>query len=506
MAQVRLSMRKIREVLRLTFEAHLSARQVAVSVGIGRSTVQECLQRAQAAAVSWPVPAELDDAQLEARLYPVKRAVSALVLPDFASVHRELQRKSVTRDLLWREYRAAQPNGLQYTAFCVRYRRWRKSADPVMRFEHRAGDKLFVDYAGQTVAVIDRHTGELRAAQIFVAVLGCSNYTFAEATWSQTLPDWLGSQVRALNFFGGAPAAIVPDNLKSAVNKPHRYDPDLNPAYVEFAEHYGVAILPARVRKPRDKAKVEGGVLIVERWILACVRNRQFFSLAELNAAISQLLLTLNTRAFKKLAGSRHSRFIELEVPALQALPARAYEFATWKRAKVHPDYHVQVELGYYSVPYTLIGEQVDARVTLHTIELFKDHVSIARHLRVTHRGGRHTLAAHRPEKHLAVVDATLTRVMEQAQRIGSATAGVLAAQFKRKKHPEEALRAAQGIVRLAKDFSAAQLEAACAQALSLNITSYRAVRNFILTPVPATEPRQLSLVHDNVRGPKQLH
>lgn len=506
MAQARLSMRKIREVLRLKVAAGLSVRQIALSIGTARSTVRECLQRAQTAGLSWPLPEALDDAQLEAQLYPPPQSARTIALPDFAQVHRELSRPGVTRDLLWREYKAQHRDGLQYTAFCVQYQRWRKQADPVMRFEHRAGDKLFVDYAGQTMPVIDRHTGELRSAQIFVAVLGCSNYTFAEATWSQTLPDWLGSHVRALNFFGGVPAAIVPDNLRSGVSRAHRYDPDINPAYAEFAEHYGVAILPARVRKPRDKAKVEGGVLIVERWILACLRNRSFFSLAELNEAISQLLIKLNTRAFKKLAGSRHSHFIELEAPALQALPARAYEFATWRSAKVHPDYHVQVEHGYYSVPYTLIGQQVDVRVTVHMIEIFKDRVSLVRHLRITRRGERRTLAAHRPDKHRAVIDATLTRVVEQAHQIGPATAAVLTEQFKRKQHPEEALRAAQGIVRLAKDFSAAQLEAACVQALSFNITSYRAVRNFILTPAPANEPRQLSLVHDNVRGPKQLH
>lgn len=499
-------MRKIREVLRLKFAARLSDRQIALSVDTARSTVRECLQRAQAAGISWPLPEGVSDAQLEAQLYPVKPAVSALALPDFAHVHREMQRAGVTRDLLWREYRAQHPDGLRYTAFCVRYRRWLASADPVMRFEHRAGDKLFVDYAGQTVPIIDRHSGQIHPAQIFVAVLGCSNYTFAEATLTQTLPDWLGSHVRALSFIGGAPAAVVPDNLRSAVTRAHRYDPQLNPAYAEFAEHYALAILPARVRRPRDKAKVENAVLVVERWILACLRNRQFFSLGELNAAIRQLLHSLNTRAFKKLEGSRHSRFVALDQPALRALPAQAYEFATWRCAKVHPDYHIQVEHAYYSVPYTFIAQQVDVRLTAQMLEIFKDRQLIATHPRATHRGARKTLDAHRPAKHRAVIDASVQRLLERAALIGAATAAVLTEQFKRKAHPEEALRSAQGILRLKEDFSPVQLEHACQRALELKTYSYRAVRNLITAPTDTGETRQLSLAHDNVRGPEYFH
>ncbi len=506
MAQTRLSMRKIREVLRLKFAAGLSDRQIALSVDAARSTVRECLQRAQAAGIDWPLPEGVNDAQLEAQLYPAKPASSVGVLPDFAHVHREMQRAGVTRDLLWREYRAQHPEGVGYTAFCVRYRCWLASADPVMRFEHRAGDKLFVDYAGHTIPIIDRHSGEIHRAQIFVAVLGCSNYTFAEATLTQALPDWLGSHVRALQFIGGAPSAVVPDNLRSAVTRAHRYDPQINPAYAEFAEHYALAILPARVRRPRDKAKVENAVLIVERWILACLRNTQFFSLAELNAAIGHLLQRLNTRPFKKLAGSRHSRFIALDQPALRALPARAYEFATWRCAKVHPDYHVQVEHAYYSVPYTFIAQQVDVRVSAHMLEIFKDRQLIATHPRATHRGTRKTLDAHRPAKHRAVIDVSVQRLLERATQIGAACAAVLAEQFNRKAHPEEALRSAQGILRLKEDFSPAQLEHACQRALELNTYSYRAVRNLITAPTDTGETRQLSLVHDNVRGPEYFH
>jgi transposase len=508
-------MRKIRELLRLKFELGLSERKIAMAVSISRSAVSECVSRVAAAGLTWPLPEVLDDAQLEQRLYPAKPQAIDIPWPDFAHMQRELSRPGVTRQLLWEEYRVQHPDGLQYSAFCERYRQWREQhVEPVMRFEHRAGDKLFVDYAGQTVEIIDRHTGELRAAQVFVAVLGCSNYTFAEATFSQALPDWLGSHVRALQFFGGVPAAIVPDNLKSGVDRAHRYDPDLNRAYAEFAEHYGVAILPARVRKPRDKAKVEGGVLIVERWILARLRSRQFFSLPELNAAISELLTALNRQPFQKLDGTRQSRFVELDFPALRSLPTRSYEYAQWKCAKVHPDYHIEVEHGYYSVPYRHIGQRVDVRVTARMVEIFYQRRLIASHVRSFKRGQRATLDAHRPDNHRAIVDLSIERLIERAQHIAPAVAQVLRAQFNRKKHPEEALRAAQGILRLALDFSPEKLAQACERAVQLKVFTYRAVRNFITAAqgsavrntTDSGEQRQLSLVHDNVRGPDYFH
>jgi len=498
--QARLPVRKIREVLRLKADG-FSDRQVAHAIGSSRSTVQECVRRAREAGLSWPLPEEIDEAALHAQLYRRAVPLSRTPQPEFAHLHRELSRRGVTRLLLWEEYKAAHPDGWQYSVFCDQYRRWLARQELVLRQEHLPGDKLFVDYAGQTVPVIDRHTGESRPAQIFVAVLGCSNLTHAEATWRQGAADWLGSHVRALQAVGGVPRAIVPDNLKSGVLRAHRYEPEINPAYQDFAEHYAVAILPARVRKPRDKAKVEAGVLVVERWILARLRHRTFFSLGELNAAIRELVERLNTRAFKKSAGSRRSRFEELERAALRPLPLRPYEFGEWKKAKVHPDYHIEVGRAYYSVPYALIGERVDVRLTAHGVEVFHHGHIVAAHARASERGQRSTRRGHRPQRHVAIIDRTLEHTLKRAAAIGAATAELIRTQAQRRMHPEETLRSAQGILRLAQDFSPPHLERACERALALKAYSYRAVRTLIQTPAASPAQPALDLAHENVRG-----
>lgn len=502
MAQQRLPVRKIREVLRLK-AAGLSDRKIAAAIGSARSTVQECISRAARAGLVWPLADDLDEQALHARLYRRSVPLSHRPQPDFAQVRAELARAGVTRLLLWQEYKAAQPQGWQYSVFCDQYRRWLAGQELVLRQEHLPADKLFVDYAGQTVPILDRHGGPARAAQIFVAVLGCSNYTYAEATWTQTLPDWLGSHVRALQFIGGVPAAIVPDNLKSAVARAHRYEPQLNPSYQDFAEHYGLAILPARVRKPRDKAKVEAGVLVVERWILARLRHRTFFSLAELNEAIRALLESLNNRAFKKLAGCRRTRFDALERPALRPLPTQAYEYGQWKKAKVHPDYHIQVGRAYYSVPYALIGHSLDVRLTERAVEIFHAGRPVATHPRQFERGRRSTHHAHRPQRHVAVIEMSLARTFERAAAIGPATLEVLRAQAARRKHPEETLRSAQGILRLAQDFCSAELERACERAVALGSFSYRTVRTLIEKPAATPAQSALDLAHENLRGPE---
>lgn len=495
-------MRKIREVLRLKFEAQLKDGQIAQSVGCARSTVQECLRRVAAAGLGWPLPDGLDEQALHDRLYPRDVPRSAVPLPDFAQIHRELSRPGVTRLLLWQEYKAAHPEGWQYSVFCEQYRRWLGTQDAVLRQHHGPGEKCFVDYAGQTVGVIDRTTGEVRTAQIFVAVLGASSYTFAEATWTQQLPDWLGSHVRALAFFGGLPRAIVPDNLKSAVLKAHRYDPQLNPAYQEFAEHYQIAVLPARVRKPRDKAKVEVAVQVVERWILARLRDQQFFSLGQLNRAIRALLADLNSRPFKKREGSRAQLFAQIDQPALRPLPERPYAFAVWKKAKVHLDYHIEVERAYYSVPYKLIGKTVEVRLTERTLEIFYRRQWVAAHVRGRTRGVFTTLAEHRPARHSAVVELTHERLQRQALTIGPATAELIAQQVHRRCHPDESLRSSLGLLRLARDFTPQALEAAAARALALKTYSYRAVRALIVAAVNTPDQStQVPLEHNNLRG-----
>ena len=509
----RLSMRKIREVLRLKWAVGMSNRRIAASCGVSRPTVSEYLRRAGSAGLSWPLPAEMSDARLERRLFPppVDLPAAARGVPDWVEVHRQLKRKGVTLFLLWQEYRAACPDGYQYSWFCERYRAWQGQLDVVMRQDHRAGEKLFVDYAGQTVGVIDRSTGELRDAQVFVAVLGASNYTYAEATWTQGLPDFIGAHARAFAFFGGAPELVVPDNLRSGVVKAHRYEPDINPTYQDMASHYGVAVLPARVRKPRDKAKVETGVLVVERWILAALRRRSFFSLAELNDAIRTLLEQLNTRPFKKLPGCRRTRFEELDRPALTPLPAQPYVFAEWKKARVHIDYHVAIDGHYYSAPYALIKKAVEVRFTRHTVECFYRGERVASHRRSYHRGGHTTVAAHMPEAHRAAGEWSPRRLMRWAAKNGPSTGELIRAVLGSRKHPQQAYRACLGILRLGKAYGGERLEAACRRALALGSCRYKSIESILknrLDEQPLAEQPELALpdAHSNIRGPDYYH
>lgn len=343
MPRKRLSVRKIKEVLRLKWGCGQSNRAVAVSCGIGTGTVCEYIRRAKLAELTWPLPPEIDDADLERRLFPPPSVVTPAErpVPDFAHIHRELRRKSVTLLLLWMEYHASYPNGYGYSRFCELYRQWSERIDPRMRQVHRAGEKVFVDYAGQTVPIVDRHTGVVSEAQVFVAALGASSYTFAEATWTQGLEDWIGSHVRAFEFFGGVPEVVVPDNLKSGVTAACYYEPEINPTYTEMAGHYGAVVLPARVKHPRDKPKVENAVQQVERWVLAVLRNRTFFSLDELNHEIRPLLNAINARELEGMKASRQDLYEALDRPALQPLPSTPYESARWKKARVHVDYHV---------------------------------------------------------------------------------------------------------------------------------------------------------------------
>jgi transposase len=506
-------MRKVKEILRLKFEVGHGQRQIARSCAIGKTTVAECLARFERSGLSWAQAAQLDEATLEHKLYPPPVAVPAQerAVPDWPYIHQELRRKGVTLTLLWYEYKAAHPEGYQYSWFCDQYRAWSAKLDVVMRQEHRAGEKLFVDYAGQTVEVVDRRTGEVRQAQIFVAVLGASNYTYAEATWTQQLPDWIGSHVRTFQFFGGVPELAVPDNLRSGVTKAHRYEPDLNPTYMDLASHYGVAVLPARVRKPRDKAKAEAGVLLVERWILAALRNRTFFSLQEVNREIARLLERLNARPFKKLPGSRQELFEQLDRPALRPLPEQPYEFAEWKKVRVNIDYHVEVDGHYYSVPYQLVRKSLEARYSERTVECFHKGQRVASHVR-SHLKGRHTtVAEHMPASHRSYAEWTPQRLIRWAEKTGPAAASVVQSILERRAHPQQGFRSALGIMRLGKSFGEQRLEAACRRALTLGACSYKSIESILRQgldrkALPEQQELELSIAHENIRGADYYH
>ena len=507
MAAKRLSMRKLKEVLRLRGLGH-SDRSIARSLNIGRSTVRRYRKRADEVGLSWPAAAELAESELEARLFPAPDPSNGpRPLPDWVQVHKELRRNGVTLELLWIEYKAVHPEGYQYSRFCDLYRQWRGTLDVVLRQEHRAGEKIFVDYAGHTVPVVDPETGEVREAQVFVAALGASNFTYAEATWTQSLVDWTASHVRMFEYVGGVAKALVPDNLRAGVTRACRYDPDINPTYQELATHYGTTVLPARPREPRDKAKVETSVQIVERWVLAPLRNHTFFSLAELNHEISRLLKALNDRPFQKLEGTRRSLFEALDRPALGPLPTTRYEFAERKSARVNIDYHIQVDGHLYSVPHQLVRQQVEVRLAAQTIEVFHDGRRIAAHLRGFRKGAFTTDPSHRPKAHAEHLEWTPSRLIRWAEKSGPHTAAVVSRILQDRPHPEHGYRACLGIMRLGKRYSAQRLEAACRRALDIGGVSYRSISSILkngLDRLPA-EDEQASLDlpqnHENLRG-----
>lgn len=499
-------MRKIHEVLRLHFEHGRSKREIARIIKASPTTVSDYLARAKVAGLSFPLPPEFDDAALERLLFPPSEPSSVKrPAPSWATVHNELRRKGVTLELLWQEYKAEQTDGLQYSAFCDHYRRWRQQLSLSMRQAHTPGERLFVDYAGQTVDVTDGATGEIRGAQVFVAVLGASNYTYLEATWSQQLPDWIGSHVRALEFFGGCTELWVPDNLRSGVTKASRYEPDLNPTYHDLAEHYGVAVLPARARRPKDKAKVENGVLVVTRWVLARLRHQRFFSLNELNRALRTLLLDLNQRPFKKLPGCRASAFAEMDQPALRPLPQQRYEYAEWKVARVGVDYHVEIDGHYYSVPCQHARAQVDVRVTKATVEVFQRGQRIASHAYCTFKGRHTTIETHMPTAHREVAGWNATTLTARAAAIGPRCAVLVERLLHQRRHPQQAYRSCLGVLSLGQQYGVERLEAACARALKYSAVSWKSVQAILkngLDLQPQGAQRTLDLPeHDNLRG-----
>jgi len=505
-------MRQIREVLRLHLQAGLSYAETGRALKMAKSTVGAVVLMARAAGVDWATAQRLDDAELERRLYrpPVPRC-SRQLEPNYAWIHQELKRPGVTLQLLWEEYARGNRLAYKYTSFCIKYRAWVVSLARSMRQTHVAGEKLFVDYAGQTVPIFDAATGEITPAQIFVAVLGASNYTYACATARQTMDDWLGAVMQAFEFIGGVPLLLVPDQTRALIARPDPYEPQTGRTVEEFATHYGVAVLPARPGRPRDKPKVEAAVLLVERWILARLRNRRFFSLAELNAAIEQLLVELNARSFKKLPGCRRSAFESIDRPALRPLPAARFELARWKRARVNIDYHVEFDGHYYSVPHRLVRTEVELRITSTTLEVIAGNRRLASHVLSSRRGHHTTLPEHMPASHRAHHEWTPQRLIAWGERIGAATAAVVRWQMDNRPHPEQGYRACLGLQRLAREFTAPRLEAACARALSIAAPTYRSVASILKSgldrqPLAAAEPRSALPLHDNVRGPDYYH
>jgi transposase len=509
----RLSMRKIRELLRLRWEQELPQRVIANSLGLSQGSVSDYLNRARRAGLIWPLSDALDDARLEALLFPPLPDVPSdqRPVPDWSAVHRDLRRPNVTLALLWEEYRTAAADGFGYSWFCDLYREWTGRLKPTLRQVHIAGERLFVDFAGHTMEVIDPATGEIQRAEIFVAVLGASSFIYAEATASQALADWIGAHVNTLNAIGGVPRQIVSDNLKAGITKACFYEPTVNRTYADMAAHYRTAIIPARPYKPRDKAKVEVGVQVVQRWILARLRNRQFFSLTELNRTIRELVDQLNDRPMRGWGTTRRALFEQLDWPALQSLPPTPYEYADWKRCRVNLDYHIEIGKHFYSVPFRLLRQEVEARITAKTVEIFHRGKLVATHLRSLHPYRPTTMVEHMPSSHRRYRDWTHERIQREAAAIGNDAAALVEIVLRSRPHPEQGFRSCIGILGLRKRYSAERLDAACAKALALGTRSYSSVAAILKNKqesktAPQRETDQPSLLHDNIRGPGYYH
>ncbi|MDD4986821.1 MAG: IS21 family transposase [Dehalococcoidales bacterium] len=513
MSNRRLSVRKIKEILRLKLDCGISEREIARSCQVSRSTVADYLRRTAAARLTWSEASAITESQLEERLFPTEHVPSSVKRPppDCEHIYNELRtyRKfNLTLSQLWLEYKEKHPDGYQYTQFCEHYWRWRKKLDYVMRQEHRGGEKLFIDYS-DGLSIVDTLTGELILTQLFLAVWGASNYTYAETTLSQTLPDWIGAHRRALEYFRCVPRVLVPDNLKSGVSKACKYEPELNPTYADMAEHYGCAVLPARPRKPRDKAKVENGVLIAQRWILSVLRHRTFYSLAELNAAIRECLERLNARPLKKLKKSRRELFEAVDRPNALPLPTGPYEYAEWYKAKVQLNYHIEVDHHYYSVPYRLLHERLDIRLTATTLEAFRKGERVAAHVRSYHKNGYTTLPEHMPPEHRFYAEWNPDRFIRWAGKTGEATARLVEKILATRPYPEQGYKACLGIINLTRDYEPVRVEAAARRALEFETCSYRSMKAILSAgldrhPDNGEQPRLPGLPpHQNIRGPE---
>lgn len=501
-------MRMAREILRLYFGLHLKKRQIGRACGVAPSTVVDYIQKAEEAGISWPLPEDLDDVALETMLSErrVNPNPARRPLPAMEEIHVELRKKGVTLQLLWLEYKERFPEGYQYTQFCEYYNRWEKTLEISLRQEHRAGEKMFIDFAGKGIPITDPSTGEVSEAEIFVAVLGASNYTYVEALLSQSLPFWIRAHIHAFEYFHGVSEILVPDNLKSGVTKACRYEPDLNPVYLSLAQHYGTAIIPARPYKPKDKAKVENGVLVVTRWITAALRHHTFFSIGELNEKIKELLERLNTRKFRKLNSSRKELFETLERPYLKPLPTERYRYIDFKRPTVNIDYHVEIDKHFYSVPYQLTRKKVEAFLSADTVEIFLNNRRIVIHQRSLQKGKYTTLTEHMPKSHQKHLEWTPSRIIQWAEETGPSTAKLVEAILSTRPHPEQGFRACLGIMKLVKKYTPERLESASTRAIQIRGYSYRSVKSILETgfdriPLPQKKEVIPAVCHDNIRG-----
>jgi transposase len=510
-----LGMQNIREMLRLKEQQkEMNFTQIGLSVNAYRGTVRDYLSVAAALGIDYAKANAMSEEALRAA-FEKKRAGRKIKDPeiDFNYIARELTKKGVTIHLLWEEHLKKHPNSYQYSQFAALFREWQGKGNITIRREYKAGEWMFCDYSGTGLEWVERSTGEAHSVQIFVAVLGASNLTYVEATPTQTVTDWIGSHVRALEYFGGVPLKVCPDNLKSGVTSACYYEPILNRTYAEWASHYQVAVIPARAKKPKDKAKVEGGVLIAQRWILAALRDKTFFSLQEINAAIKPLLEALNNKKMQEYGCSRRELFDSTEREALQPLPQFKFEISTWKKAKVHIDYHVEYKSHYYSVPYRHIGKYVELRIRENTLDVFLEGVLAATHLRSSKKGFHTTVKDHMPPAHQFVSKDLWTpdKLLNWAAKIGPQTKTQLHLLMNSRQHPEQGFRACLGILRLEKIYSAPRLEVACGVANKFGCVSYRYLHDMLrknLEKLQHTEspPQTLPLIHSNIRGSQDFH
>lgn len=506
MARKRLTVKKIKEVIRLKYEAGLSNRTIAGACKVSNSTVGEYLARAEAAGLVWPL-ADMGEEELYTRLFPEGKAIKQQAerpMPDWEKVKKEQKQKGVTLRLLWQEYKEEHPTGYQYSQFCEHYQRWRKSiAEPKMRKEHRGGEEMEVDYAGLKLSMTDPESGEIIPVSVFVATLPASNYIYAEAQLSQNQRNWNNGHVRAFEYFGGVVKIVIPDNLKTGVTKPNYYEPGINLAYQELAEYYQFAVLPTRVKKPKDKGKAENGVQNVERWVIAPLRNRQFFFISEIHQAVGEQLEKLNTRVMQGRGRTRRQEFEEIDLPNLRPLPEKPYEYAERKTATVHIDYHVEFDNHLYSVPYTLIHQKVDIRATDTMVEIFHQGKVAAIHPRKCSRGRYSTLKDHMPDNHRFMNEINSERLIEWSKKIGPHTSALVEATLQSRPYPQQAYRTCLGMLSLAKKQNHTNMETACQNLLEARVFSYKALQlelDFLQTRTPL-QPIESLPTHANIRG-----